>query len=58
VADPPEGCLNIEETIECPCCQGVGEHSWIAEGSSVRDTKVWPCTTCEGTGELQIKTGR
>lgn len=45
-----EPCAEPPAEIDCPCCQGAGEHA-IGAGPETRD---YPCQACAGHGLLAL----
>ena len=46
---PPE-CESRPTRVDCPCCDGLGEHSFGAG----MDADGVDCQVCEGAGELAL----
>ena len=51
--DPPFPCPATDnlEPVQCPCCNGAGEHA-IGAGM---DSDASRCWTCDGNGVLELK---
>ena len=48
--DPPVECQERPQQVDCPCCEGAGEHEWGAG----MDADGGPCYVCDTYGYLLV----
>lgn len=48
--DPVPECIEVPDEMECPCCEGAGEHPYGAG----MDADAVECFYCEGAGVLAV----